>query len=127
MKKAAKNKGGSHFARSKSLKEQRQYLPAFASRQDLLQIVRENQGRSRLRSSSRARIELTEDRPAVVVVIGETGSGKTTQLTQFLHEEGYSNYGLIGCTQPRRVAAMSVAQRVSEEMEVRQRSSLRTV
>jgi pre-mRNA-splicing factor ATP-dependent RNA helicase DHX38/PRP16 len=52
------------------------------------------------------------------VVIGETGSGKTTQLTQFLHEEGYSNYGLIGCTQPRRVAAMSVAQRVSEEMEV---------
>ena len=56
---------------------------------------------------------------AVVVVIGETGSGKTTQLTQFLHEEGYSDYGLIGCTQPRRVAAMSVAQRVSEEMEVR--------
>lgn len=55
----------------------------------------------------------------VVVVIGETGSGKTTQLTQFLHEEGYSQYGLIGCTQPRRVAAMSVAQRVSEEMEVR--------
>lgn len=55
----------------------------------------------------------------MVVVIGETGSGKTTQLTQFLHEEGYSNYGLIGCTQPRRVAAMSVAQRVSEEMEVR--------
>ena len=58
----------------------------------------------------------------VVVVIGETGSGKTTQLTQFLHEEGYSNYGLIGCTQPRRVAAMSVAQRVSEEMEVRSSS-----
>ncbi|GAA5899874.1 hypothetical protein JCM8208_005528, partial [Rhodotorula glutinis] len=51
------------------------------------------------------------------VVIGETGSGKTTQLTQFLHEEGYSEFGLIGCTQPRRVAAMSVAQRVSEEME----------
>lgn len=59
----------------------------------------------------------------VVVVIGETGSGKTTQLTQFLHEEGYSNYGLIGCTQPRRVAAMSVAQRVSEEMEVRSSSA----
>lgn len=54
----------------------------------------------------------------MTVVIGETGSGKTTQLTQFLHEEGYSNFGLIGCTQPRRVAAMSVAQRVSEEMEV---------
>lgn len=54
----------------------------------------------------------------VVICVGETGSGKTTQLTQFLHEEGYSNYGIIGCTQPRRVAAMSVAKRVSEEMEV---------
>ncbi|GAA5865683.1 hypothetical protein JCM3774_004965 [Rhodotorula dairenensis] len=97
MKKAAHGKGSSHFARSKSLKEQRQYLPAFASREALLKVIRENQ---------------------VVVVIGETGSGKTTQLTQFLHEEGYSNYGLIGCTQPRRVAAMSVAQRVSQEMEV---------
>lgn len=46
MKKAAKNKGTSHFARSKSLKEQRQYLPAFASREALLKIVRENQGAS---------------------------------------------------------------------------------
>ncbi|GAA5909863.1 hypothetical protein JCM6882_002035 [Rhodosporidiobolus microsporus] len=93
----AKAAGGSKFAREKTLKEQRQYLPAFASREDLLRVIRENQ---------------------VTVVIGETGSGKTTQLTQFLHEEGYSDYGLIGCTQPRRVAAMSVAQRVSEEMEV---------
>ncbi|GAA5852743.1 hypothetical protein JCM8547_002612 [Rhodosporidiobolus lusitaniae] len=97
MKKAREGKGTSKFAREKTLKEQRQYLPAFASREDLMRVIRENQ---------------------VVVVIGETGSGKTTQLTQFLHEEGYSNYGLIGCTQPRRVAAMSVAQRVSEEMEV---------
>ena len=54
----------------------------------------------------------------VVVVVGETGSGKTTQLTQFLYEDGYCNGGIIGCTQPRRVAAMSVAKRVSEEMEV---------
>jgi pre-mRNA-splicing factor ATP-dependent RNA helicase DHX38/PRP16 len=54
----------------------------------------------------------------VVIVVGETGSGKTTQLTQFLYEDGYCSYGLIGCTQPRRVAAMSVAKRVSEEMEV---------
>jgi pre-mRNA-splicing factor ATP-dependent RNA helicase DHX38/PRP16 len=52
-----------------------------------------------------------------VVVIGETGSGKTTQLGQFLYEEGYCKNGVIGCTQPRRVAAMSVAKRVSEEME----------
>lgn len=51
--------------------------------------------------------------------MGETGSGKTTQLTQYLHESGYSSRGLIGCTQPRRVAAMSVAKRVSEEMNVK--------
>ena len=50
--------------------------------------------------------------------MGETGSGKTTQLTQFLYEDGYCASGIIGCTQPRRVAAMSVAKRVSEEMEV---------
>ncbi|KAL4706408.1 hypothetical protein ACJJTC_012950 [Scirpophaga incertulas] len=49
-------------------------------------------------------------------MLGETGSGKTTQLTQYLHEEGYSRSGTIGCTQPRRVAAMSVAKRVSDEM-----------
>nr|GFC55095.1 pre-mRNA-splicing factor ATP-dependent RNA helicase DEAH7 [Tanacetum cinerariifolium] len=53
----------------------------------------------------------------VIVVVGETGSGKTTQLTQYLHEDGYTTYGIVGCTQPRRVAAMSVAKRVSEEME----------
>ena len=52
----------------------------------------------------------------VVIIVGETGSGKTTQLTQYLHEDGYSRFGMIGCTQPRRVAAMSVAKRVSEEM-----------
>jgi pre-mRNA-splicing factor ATP-dependent RNA helicase DHX38/PRP16 len=52
------------------------------------------------------------------VVVGETGSGKTTQLGQFLYEDGYCSYGMIGCTQPRRVAAMSVAKRVSEEMDV---------
>lgn len=50
--------------------------------------------------------------------MGETGSGKTTQLAQYLYEDGYCAYGIIGCTQPRRVAAMSVAKRVSEEMEV---------
>lgn len=55
----------------------------------------------------------------MIVVVGETGSGKTTQLAQFLYEDGYCTYGIIGCTQPRRVAAMSVAKRVSEEMEVR--------
>jgi hypothetical protein len=39
------------------------------------------------------------------------------QLTQYLHEDGYTTYGMVGCTQPRRVAAMSVAKRVSEEMD----------
>uniref|UniRef100_A0A8C3AMR4 RNA helicase n=1 Tax=Cyclopterus lumpus TaxID=8103 RepID=A0A8C3AMR4_CYCLU len=53
---------------------------------------------------------------SIVIVVGETGSGKTTQLTQYLHEDGYTSYGMVGCTQPRRVAAMSVAKRVSEEI-----------
>ena len=66
----------------------------------------------------------------VLVVIGETGSGKTTQLTQYLAEAGYTSKGKIGCTQPRRVAAMSVAKRVAEEVgcrlgeEVRQNRGL---
>lgn len=91
------NDAQSAFSKSKSLREQREYLPAFAVREDLLRVIRDNQ---------------------VVVVVGQTGSGKTTQLTQFLHEDGYAARGLIGCTQPRRVAAMSVAKRVSEEMAV---------
>lgn len=52
----------------------------------------------------------------VLIIVGETGSGKTTQIPQYLHEEGYSKKGKIGCTQPRRVAAMSVAARVAQEM-----------
>jgi HrpA-like RNA helicase len=51
----------------------------------------------------------------ILIVVGETGSGKTTQITQYLAEAGYTTRGKIGCTQPRRVAAMSVAKRVSEE------------
>ncbi|KAK4499693.1 hypothetical protein PRZ48_010211 [Zasmidium cellare] len=91
------DKGQSDFSRLKSLREQREYLPAFAVREELLKVVRDNQ---------------------VIIVVGQTGSGKTTQLTQFLYEDGYAKSGMIGCTQPRRVAAMSVAKRVSEEMEV---------
>ncbi|KAL9607828.1 MAG: hypothetical protein Q9167_007291 [Letrouitia subvulpina] len=93
-----KQEGQSAFSKSKTLQEQREYLPAFAVREELLRVIRDNQ---------------------VVIVVGQTGSGKTTQLTQFLYEDGYSKNGLIGCTQPRRVAAMSVAKRVSEEMEVK--------
>ena len=54
-----------------------------------------------------------------MIVIGETGSGKTTQITQYLAEEGLCVRGKLGCTQPRRVAAMSVAKRVSEEFGCR--------
>ncbi len=51
----------------------------------------------------------------VLVVIGETGSGKTTQMTQFMNDMKFTTKGMVGCTQPRRVAAMSVAKRVAEE------------
>ena len=53
-----------------------------------------------------------------VVLTGETGCGKTTQIPQFLLAAGYDSKGIIAVTQPRRVAAMSVAQRVADEMEV---------
>lgn len=71
--------GSSDFARRKTMSQQRQFLPVFAVRQDLLNVIREN---------------------SVVIIVGETGSGKTTQLTQYLHEDGYSKFGMIGCTQP---------------------------
>lgn len=99
MNKQKPQEGASEFTKSRTLREQREFLPAFAVREEVLRVIRDNQ---------------------VVVVVGETGSGKTTQLTQFLYEDGYGRNGMmIGCTQPRRVAAMSVAKRVSEEMDVR--------
>ena len=81
-----------------SIKEQRESLPIFGLRQALLNAIAENQ---------------------IMVVIGDTGSGKTTQMTQYLAEEGYAMRGVIGCTQPRRVAATSVAKRVAEEVGCR--------
>ncbi|XP_019710847.1 pre-mRNA-splicing factor ATP-dependent RNA helicase DEAH1 isoform X2 [Elaeis guineensis] len=80
------------------LQEERKTLPIYPYREELLQAVHDHQ---------------------VLVIVGETGSGKTTQIPQYLHEAGYSKNGKIGCTQPRRVAAMSVAARVSEEMGVK--------
>ena len=53
-----------------------------------------------------------------LVVVGETGSGKTTQLPQYLYKAGFTSHDkMIGVTQPRRIAAISVATRVSEEMK----------
>ncbi|XGW13565.1 hypothetical protein V3C99_000129 [Haemonchus contortus] len=92
-----KTEAVSDFAMEKSLKQQREYLPVFACRQKMMNVIRENN---------------------VVIIVGETGSGKTTQLAQYLFEEGFGSTGIIGCTQPRRVAAMSVAKRVADEMDV---------
>ncbi|KAK6455998.1 P-loop containing nucleoside triphosphate hydrolase protein [Scheffersomyces xylosifermentans] len=83
-----------------SIKEQRETLPVYAMRSELVNAVKENQ---------------------FVVIVGETGSGKTTQIVQYLSEEGFNkgpdgSKKIIGCTQPRRVAAESVAKRVSEEV-----------
>ena len=98
-KQIASGKGQSFGKRTNlSIKEQRETLPAYQFRKQFLEAVGTYQ---------------------LLIVVGDTGSGKTTQLTQFLAEDGYANQGMIGCTQPRRVAAMSVAQRVAEEVGCR--------
>lgn len=85
--------------RANTIESTRRSLPVFSLREELLDAIDQNQ---------------------VLIVVGETGSGKTTQLPQFLHEAGYTKNGqMVACTQPRRVAAMSVAARVAEEMGVR--------
>lgn len=78
-----------------TIKEQRESLPVYKFRDALLAAVKDNQ---------------------LLIVVGDTGSGKTTQVTQYLAEGGFANKGVIGCTQPRRVAAVSVAKRVAEEV-----------
>ncbi|KAH9828688.1 P-loop containing nucleoside triphosphate hydrolase protein [Rhodofomes roseus] len=83
---------------SLSIQDQRKSLPIYKLREQLIQAVRNHQ---------------------VIIVVGDTGSGKTTQMTQYLAEAGFADKGKIGCTQPRRVAAMSVAKRVAEEVGCR--------
>lgn len=80
---------------NKTIQEQRQSLPIFLVRDQLLKAIHDYN---------------------ILIVVGETGSGKTTQLTQYLAEAGYTTKGRIGCTQPRRVAATSVAKRVADEV-----------
>lgn len=70
-------------------------LPVSARREEIAAAIRDHQ---------------------VVVVAGETGSGKTTQIPKILLELGYGRAGQIGHTQPRRIAARSVAERISEEL-----------
>ncbi len=78
------------------MEETRKSLPIYQFRDQIIQAVHDHQ---------------------VLIIVGETGSGKTTQIPQYLHEAGYTKGGLkIGCTQPRRVAATSVAQRVATEV-----------
>ncbi|WP_237224831.1 ATP-dependent RNA helicase HrpA [Rothia nasisuis] len=70
-------------------------LPVSARRDDIMAAIRDNQ---------------------VTIVAGETGSGKTTQLPKMLLELGLAEKGMIGHTQPRRLAARSVAERIAEEL-----------
>ncbi|MGA7984655.1 MAG: ATP-dependent RNA helicase HrpA [Burkholderiales bacterium] len=67
-------------------------------------------------SARREEIRAAIERNQVVIVCGETGSGKTTQLPKILLEMGRAAAGLIGHTQPRRIAARSVAARIAEEL-----------
>nr|POE52022.1 pre-mrna-splicing factor atp-dependent rna helicase-like protein cdc28 [Quercus suber] len=85
--------------KAKTIEEKRKTLPVFQYRQQFLDAV---------------------DKYQILIIVGETGSGKTTQLPQYLYEAGYCKKGMkVGCTQPRRVAAMSVAARVAEEVGVK--------
>ncbi|XP_017870908.1 PREDICTED: probable ATP-dependent RNA helicase kurz [Drosophila arizonae] len=72
-------------------------LPILAEEQQVMELINEN---------------------PIVVISGETGSGKTTQIPQFLYEAGYALNKMIGITEPRRVAAISMSNRVAHEMNL---------
>ncbi|XP_071946608.1 probable ATP-dependent RNA helicase DHX37 [Antedon mediterranea] len=81
--------------RSQQIQEARLALPILAEEQVIMEAVIEN---------------------PVVIICGETGSGKTTQVPQFLYEAAFAKKGMIGVTEPRRVAAVNMSQRVGKEM-----------
>lgn len=89
--------GQAYSSRYFEILTKRRQLPCWEHREHIVKMVKENQS---------------------CVLIGETGSGKTTQVPQFLVDAGYTSKGCIAVTQPRRVAAMSVAARVAQEMDV---------
>ena len=84
-------------SRPAKVEEGRSRLPILGQEQEIMEMIN-NHG--------------------VVVLSGETGCGKTTQLPQFLYEAGYTSHARIGVTEPRRVAATSMAKRVAEELGV---------
>ncbi|KAJ2825403.1 ATPdependent RNA helicase, partial [Coemansia erecta] len=85
-------------AHTESMREQRQQLPAYKHRLQLLYAIETH---------------------LTTIIVGEPGSGKSTQLPQYLYEAGWAADGkTIACTQPRRIAAAMLAQRVSAEMGV---------
>lgn len=87
-----------HVSRSKEIQAARIKLPILSEEQVIMEAINEN---------------------LIVILAGETGSGKTTQVPQFLYEAGYAEDGkLIGITEPRRVAAISMAKRVAHEMNL---------
>uniref|UniRef100_A0A0P4W5S9 RNA helicase n=1 Tax=Scylla olivacea TaxID=85551 RepID=A0A0P4W5S9_SCYOL len=83
--------------RNLSLQAQRQRLPVFSLRSHILYLLENYQ---------------------TVVVVGETGSGKSTQIPQYLQEAGWGQDGMICITEPRRVACTTLAERVAEECDV---------
>lgn len=84
--------------RKPDIQEARMKLPVLAEEQAIMEAIADN---------------------PVVIIAGETGSGKTTQVPQFLFEAGYAKDGkIIGITEPRRVAAISMSKRIAEEMNL---------
>ncbi|OVA11084.1 Helicase [Macleaya cordata] len=84
---------------SSSIEKQRQRLPVFKYRTAILYLVETH---------------------STTIIVGETGSGKTTQIPQYLKEAGWAEGGrVIACTQPRRLSVQAVAARVAEEMGVK--------